>query len=98
MSSRISWTWRAQRDLIEIGDFIAKDKPQAAARWVDRLISAVERAATLPASGRRVPELDRDDIREVIVDRYRTVYQVRDGAVVVLTVFESHRDFDVGDP
>jgi addiction module RelE/StbE family toxin len=98
MSTRISWTWRAQKDLIEIGDFIAKDKPQAAARWVDRLISAVERAATFPTSGRPVPELGREDIREVIVDRYRIVYQVRADAVVVLTVFESHRNFDVRDP
>jgi hypothetical protein len=35
--------------------------------------------------------LGRDDLREVVVRRYRIVYQLAPGGIVVLAVFESHR-------
>lgn len=38
-----------------------------------------------------VPELAREDIRELIEDNYRIVYQVLDDRIVVLTVFEGHQ-------
>ncbi|MBI2840667.1 MAG: type II toxin-antitoxin system RelE/ParE family toxin [Acidobacteria bacterium] len=87
----IRWTDRARNDLVEIGDFIARDNPDAAARWVEMLIKAVELASTFPPSGRVVPEIDRDDIREIIRHSYRIVYRVSAEAIDVLTVFEGHR-------
>ena len=86
----IRWAGRARGDLHDIGDFIARDKPEAAVRWVNRIIAVVERVAVFPSSGRIVPEIGRDDIREVILEKYRIVYQIRDDGVIVLTVFESH--------
>ena len=86
----IWWARRARRDLHEIGDFIASDKPKSAARWVNRIIDAVERVAMFPSSGRTVPEIGRDDIREIILEDYRIVYQNRDDRIIVLTVFEGH--------
>ncbi|GAB4251861.1 type II toxin-antitoxin system RelE/ParE family toxin [Deferrisoma sp.] len=90
----ILWTDRAKADLTAIGDYIAADSPVAAARWVRRLVAAVERLAEFPWSGRRVPELQgRKDLREVVQGAYRIVYRVKRDAVVVLTVFEGHRRF-----
>jgi addiction module RelE/StbE family toxin len=86
----IWWARRARRDLHEIGDFIARDKPKAAARWVNRILDAVERVAVLPNSGRAVPEIGRDDIREIILEDYRIIYQIYDDRIIVLTVFEGH--------
>lgn len=91
MRVRIEWTQRARRDVLEVRDFIAHDKPTAAAAWVRRLIDTVERVALFPSSGRVVPEIDRPDIREVILDNYRMVYLVGTARIVILTVFESHR-------
>ena len=85
------WTDRAKRDLAEIGDYIAQDNPVAAERWVESLLDLAERAATLPLSGRRVPEIGRDDVREMIFRHYRLVYRVLDRAIDVLAVFEGHR-------
>jgi len=76
--------------LHEIGDFIARDKPKAAARWVNRILDAVERVAVFPSSGRAVPGIGRDDIREIVLEDYRIVYQIRDDRIIVLTVFEGH--------
>ncbi|MBI2840792.1 MAG: type II toxin-antitoxin system RelE/ParE family toxin [Acidobacteria bacterium] len=92
----IQWTDRAQNDLIEIGDFIGKDNPDAAAHRVGMLIEAVEPACAFPLSGRVVPELDRDEIRELIRHSYRTVYRVTDETIDVLTVLEGHRRLRAG--
>lgn len=88
---RVEWTTRAVDDLREIRDYIAASSPVDAERWIQRLMDAAERAAGAPLAGRRVPELARDDIREVIVRAYRIVYRVCDGRIEVLTVFEGHR-------
>ena len=44
-------------------------------------------------AGRVVPERSRQHVREVFVRTYRVVYAVREGGIVVLTVFEGHRLF-----
>jgi plasmid stabilization system protein ParE len=89
----VRWSLRARRDLLEIGRFIARDDRSAARRWVERLRERARQAAAVPRAGRRVPELERDDVREVLQGNYRIVYRVRDRAIEVLTVFEAHRLF-----
>jgi len=54
-------------------------------------VAGVERLETFPESGRIVPELDRPEIREVIVKPYRVVYRYRGEAVEIATVFRSSR-------
>ncbi len=90
---KLRWTQRARQDLLGIGRYIALDKPKAARQWVARLRKAALLSCDFPLSGRRVPELDRNDIREILVRRYRIVYQVLDDEIHVLTVFEGHRLF-----
>lgn len=94
MTAAILWSERARLDVLEIGDFIARDKPQVAASWVGKILHAVHRTALFPASGRIVPEIDRSDIREVVFENYRIVYQLSENTIIVLTVFESHRLID----
>jgi addiction module RelE/StbE family toxin len=88
---KLRWTKRARRDLIEIGRYIARDKPEAARLWVGRLRQSAQSAARQPRVGRRVPEVDRKDLREVLVGNYRIVYEVRKAEIRVLAVFEGHR-------
>ena len=85
------WSARARRELGEIGEYIARDKPEAANRWVETLMAAAEQAAALPRIGRIVPEYGRDDLREVIKRGYRVVYLVTDEQVEIVTVREGHR-------
>ena len=88
---KLRWTRRAEQQLLEIGRFIARDKPGAARRWVEMLRRRAAAAADHPEAGRVVPELEREDVREVILRGYRIVYCVGGEAIEVLTVFESHR-------
>ncbi|MER9402563.1 type II toxin-antitoxin system RelE/ParE family toxin [Mesorhizobium caraganae] len=50
--SRVRWTIRALRRLDQIGAFIAKDNPNAAARVVARIVSAADNLAEQPVMGR----------------------------------------------
>lgn len=78
-------------DLVAIGDYIAADNPAAARSWVEKLRQRAVKASKVPGSGRVVPEIGRDDVREVFQRTYRIVYRVVDDGIVVLTVFEGHR-------
>jgi toxin ParE1/3/4 len=93
---RLRWTDRARHDLLSIGRYIAQDNPSAARQWVERLRQRTRQAAARPLAGRVVPELQRNDVREVFLHTYRIVYRVRKGTIDVLTVFEGHRLFEAG--
>ena len=83
----------ALSDLEAIGDFIAQDDLRAAERWIDQFLATALHAARNPLAGRLVPEVGRNDVREVFKRTYRIVYRVSRGRVEVLTVFEGHRLF-----
>jgi len=88
---KLRWTRRARRDLIEIGHYIARDKPEAVRRWADRLRKRAWAVAKQPRAGGQVPEIGRDDVREVLVGNYRIVFEIHKSEIRVLTVLEGHR-------
>lgn len=91
---RVIWAPRALERIGEIAQHIAADRPEAARGWVHALFA---RAATLrahPRRGRRVPEIGRDEIREVLHGEYRVVYRIEPKQVVVLTVRHGRRQWD----
>ncbi len=94
MKTTVLWTERARRDLLGIGDHIARDKPEAAAKWINKLLDAVERTGMFPTSGRIVPEIDRSDIREIIHGNYRIVYHLKQRTIAILTIYECHQLID----
>lgn len=89
--ARVAWTLRARDDLVEIEEYIALDSPNRARQWTEALRERARRAARYPKSGRRVPEWDREDLREVIFGNYRIIYRIDSRGITVLTVIEGHR-------
>ena len=96
--SAVRWTEKAAGDLLAIGEYIAVDRPAAARAWVERLRECGGRAAENPRAGRVVPEIGREDVREILLRSYRIVYRVAPRGIVVLTVFEGHRLLEGLDP
>jgi toxin ParE1/3/4 len=94
MSASIYWTRQACDDLREIRAFIARDAPITAKAFVRRLRGSVERLRSFPQLGQVVPELGREEIRELIRGDYRVIYRFRTGRVDVLTVYHSSRLLD----
>ena len=89
--TRVVWTLQAAADVQAIHDFIGRDSARYAEVVVDRLLSAVDRLERFPRSGRVVPELQREDLREVLLGNYRIVYWLVEDRAEVLTVFHSSR-------
>ena len=90
---RVVWSEAATSDLDDIAHYIGRSSPRYAAVVVGRIILAVGRLADFPESGRIVPELGDHAVREVIHGSYRIIYELRLGAVEVVTVFRASRLF-----
>ncbi|WP_437640537.1 type II toxin-antitoxin system RelE/ParE family toxin [Sorangium sp. So ce854] len=85
------WSPEALADLEDICAYIARDNPEAAEDWIDKLIRKADKASANPRAGRVVPEIEDPDIREVFLKSYRLIYRVERERVIVLTVLEGHR-------
>jgi plasmid stabilization system protein ParE len=65
----------------------------------DSVFAVAAGLAQFPESGRVVPEVAREDIREVFHGEYRVVYKVEPRRVAVLTVRHGRRRFRLeGEP
>src|SRR5262245_16236680 len=87
---RWKWSLRARADLERIIRRIARENPRAAEQWPTKFRNRAKLAGRSPGLGRKVREVDRDDIREAVVGNYRLVYVVESKAVVIVTIFEGH--------
>ena len=94
--AQVEWTPQALDDLDAICLFIARDAPQVAAVFADRAFRATDRLANYPRSGRIVPELAVDNMREIILGNYRLIYRIRQDQVQVVTVHHGARRLDLG--
>jgi len=90
--TKIEWTRSAITDVKSLRDYIGHDSEAYAARFVQRIIEGVERVASFPNAGRRVPEADDERVREVLFQSYRIMYRVEAERIVVLMVIHAARD------
>lgn len=88
---KLRWNPAAERDLYDIHSYIARDQPINADRFVARLIDRAEEATRYPAKHRKVPELDCDDVREVLEGQYRIIFHVHAHEVEVIAVLHGSR-------
>ncbi len=59
---------------------------------VSQLYGAVSRLEQFPQSGRQVPELALDHIRELIVEGYRIIYLIQNDEIDILAVAHGRQD------
>ena len=81
---KIVWSPNSLRQLEQIGDYIALDAPGNAGRFIDKIISSVERLKNLPLSGSNVPESP--NLKQVIVQGYRVIYRPSDKSIDIIAV------------
>ena len=86
---RVFWTQNAIEHLVNIYEHIALNSPTYANRMVDRITHRSEQIADQPISGRKVPEYQSEDIRELIEKPYRIIYRIKADQIDVLAVIHS---------
>jgi addiction module RelE/StbE family toxin len=89
----VRWTNQAVQDLRSIRLFIERDSPRYGRLVAERLFEATLQIEQFPRSGRIIPEIGRENYRELIVGEYRIVYRLDGDAAILLTVFRSSRLF-----
>jgi toxin ParE1/3/4 len=83
---KVYWTVTPEGHLDAIHDHIALDSPVYAKRMLDHLTQRSRQIADFPLSGRKVPEYEHDQIREVIEDPYRIIYHIKPEQIDVVAV------------
>ena len=96
--ARVTWTDQALVDLHAVCLFLARDAPRYAQLFAIQVFGAADRLAEFPRLGRVVPELGRDEIREVLVGRYRLIYRLLEDEVEILTVHHGLRPLESFNP
>lgn len=86
---QLHWTPHSIKDLHAIYDYIAEDSPYNALQMIERLTCRENQIIAYPLSGRMVPEMEREDIRELIESPYRIIYHVLAERIDIVTVMHS---------
>jgi plasmid stabilization system protein ParE len=89
--TRIIWTRQAAEDVEAIKAYVARDSERYASLLAERLVAAVGRLELFPQSGRVVPEVADESLREVLYGNYRLVYRLHAESVQVITVYHAAR-------
>lgn len=95
---KIEWTEPALSDLESIRDYIRRDSEYYAARFIERIIEAVENLEKFPEVGRSVPEAEEENIRELLFYNYRIMYRVERERILILTIIHGARDLSQKKP
>jgi toxin ParE1/3/4 len=85
------WSPRSLKDLELIFEYIKQDSIEMARAFMNELIQAATIIPDFPYSGRLVPELNRDNIREKIYQSYRIIYRIRGQEVELITFLHQSR-------
>lgn len=94
---RIVWSFNAERDLIRIVEYIAKNSPSNARMVFEKVKKEARELEKFPDRGRIVPELEKQnfvDFKELIVEPWRIVYRINGDVVGILGVIDSRQNFE----
>lgn len=74
-----------------IAEYIAADSPTYAGIVVKKVVNQVKTLARFPRAGRKVPEFDDENIRELFAYSYRIIYRLQEEEVVIAAVIHGKR-------
>ena len=88
----VKWTAHALTQLRHIHDYIAQDSSIYAKRVSDAMVRKTIGLDELPQKGRKVPELDDDNVRELALYSYRIIYEIKTAHIEILAVIHKRRN------
>ena len=76
----------------QIEEYISRDSIYYANKTINEIINKTEYLLMFPYMGRKIPEFDNTNFRELIYKSYRILYKVNSN-IYILNVFHHSRDF-----
>jgi toxin ParE1/3/4 len=89
--AEVIWHVDALEQVAEIAEFIGRESESYALATVEKIFAATVRLTDFPMSGRMLPEARDPNVREVVVDNYRVIYDLRANLVRILAVSHGTR-------
>jgi len=90
---KVIWTKQGYSTLDEAVGYIAQDSLTAAQHLLETALDTAESLPLFSERGRVVPALQQPNVRELLVQRYRPIYEVFDTKVEVLAFIHGASDF-----
>lgn len=91
MDLDVIWSLEAIEDLDSIAEYIAKDSLFYAGTVVSNIVRTARNTSDFPRSGRKVPEINQEEIREQFVYNYRLIYQIKADRILIIAVIHGKR-------
>ena len=90
---QVAWTEAALKHVRAIVEYVSENSINAAEKLEQRLMDAPDTLAHTQRLGRRIPEFDRDDFRELLtVYPYRILYLIDGDVCKIIAVIHGKRD------
>ena len=89
--AEVRWTIQAVDDLESIAQFVASDSPHFAQLLISDIFEIASQLSTFPERGRIVPELNIQNIREILFGNYRIIYRTKSSVIEIITVYHGSR-------
>jgi toxin ParE1/3/4 len=89
-------TESAYADLEDIENYISQDSPAIARKFISKIFDKIDQLYQFPESGKFVPEISDTSIRELLINKYRIIYQLtNESKINVLRIFHGSRLLDI---
>lgn len=88
---KLNWHSFAKGDLIQIYNYIFIDSVYYAVNTINGISRRMDNLEIFPYMGRKVPEYDVYNIRELIYKSYRIIYEVQLNKIIIHRIWHSAR-------
>ena len=89
---KVIWTKQGYSTL-DAAAYVAENSLTGAQQLLEIALDTAESLSVFDERGRVVPELQQPNIRELLVQRYRLIYEVFDTKVEIMAFIHGARDF-----
>jgi len=86
MAFKLEWSEEALEDIESIATYIEKDSPIYAKSVVLKFFEKAEILQEFSELGRKVPEFNDVNIREIFIYSYRLIYQLKEEKILFVAV------------
>ena len=88
---KLIWLKTAEDDLIQIYRYIYQNSAYYAFKTINDILNLAENLTRLPQMGRKVPEYNLKEIRELIYKSYRVMYMFHENKILILRIWHGAR-------
>lgn len=89
---KLNWHSFAKVDLIQIYYYIYKDSVHYSIKTINDIVDLVSNLEIFSYMGRKIPEFNEEDKRELIYKSYRIIYEVKPNRIIIHRIWHSARN------